>query len=141
MAKTNDIISGVGGPVTEEILYLLCNGQKRMRNHELEKSWKSLELWTDGISGDEEIMSLSLMKSVIDRHAGRLDVARSRIEMDIIAEGLYKKVPLGANDWVAAYAYYEVFPILEMDVDLDGCDQLDAETAYGGGQGVVETGE
>jgi hypothetical protein len=108
----------------------------------VEKSWKSLELWSDGSIGDEEIMSLNLMKSVIDRHAGRLDVARSRIEMEIIAEGLHKKVPLGANDWVAGYAYYEVISCFgDGMLMLDGCYQLDAETAYGGGQGVVETGE
>jgi hypothetical protein len=109
-AGTESLVTGVTGPVTEEMMYLLCNGQKRMGQKELEDSWRSLELWSDKLGGEEEVLALSLMKSVIDRNAGRLDIARERIETKVIAEGLQRKVVLGANDWVAGYAYYEVLP-------------------------------
>jgi len=107
-AGDNPVVDGVSGPVTEEMMYLLCNGQKRMGTTELEKSWGSLELWSFNPAGQEEALAMSLMKSVIDRNAGRLELARERIEMDVIAEGLNKKAILGSNDWVAGYAYYEM---------------------------------
>ena len=108
LAGDKDIVEGVTGPVTEEITYLLCNGQKRMGEKELEKSWESLELWKDVECGEEEELAMALIRSVVDRNAGRLDVARERIETKVIAEGLNKKIALGTNDWVAGFAYYEV---------------------------------
>jgi hypothetical protein len=110
-AGTNPIVDGITGPVTEELMYLLCNGQKRMGETELEKSWKSLELWGDVESGEEETIAMEFMRSVIDRNAGRLDVARERIESKVIGEGLSKRVPLGCNDWIVGFAYYEVLPL------------------------------
>jgi hypothetical protein len=102
------IVEGVTGPVTEEVCYLLCNGQKRMNQKELGKSWQSLDLWDGlGCEGDE-VFALDLMRSVVDRNAGRLDDAQNRLETKIIGDVLNKKVPLGCNDWVAGFAYYEV---------------------------------
>jgi hypothetical protein len=36
-----------------------------------------------------------------------LDDAQNRLETKIIGDVLNKKVPLGCNDWVAGFAYYE----------------------------------
>lgn len=96
------------GPVTQEAIYLLCNGQKRMGKSELEKSWESLELWSSVDCGEEEIIAMEFMRGVVDRNSGRLDVARERIETKVIATGLDKRAQLGSNDWVAGFAYYEV---------------------------------
>jgi hypothetical protein len=124
------IVDGVTGPVTEEVTYLLCNGQKRMGTKELEKSWASLELWHNRGCGEEETMAMELMKSIVDRNAGRLDLARDRIEIKVIAEGLSKRVVLGSNDWVAGFAYYEVYSF-EMVVMVDGGDYMASETSCG----------
>lgn len=110
-AGTNPIVDGITGPVTEELVYLLCNGQKRMGETELEKSWESLELWGRVDCGEEETVAMEFMRSVIDRNAGRLDVARERIESRVITEELRKRVPLECNDWIAGFAYYEVLPL------------------------------
>jgi hypothetical protein len=107
-APNGPIIEGITGPVTEEITYLLCNGQKRMGATELEKSWESLELWSDVEGGEEEEIATAFMKSVVDRNAGRYKSARDRIEEKVIGEALSKRTPLGCNDWVAGFAYYEV---------------------------------
>jgi len=107
LAGSGPIINGIQGPVTEEITYLLCNGQKRMRHPELQDSWKSLELWSSNCQG-EELIALELMKSVVNRNEGKLDIAKERIETKIITDGLNRKVQLGSNDWVAGFAYYEV---------------------------------
>jgi len=107
-AGTAPITEGITGPVTEEITYLLCNGQKRMGSKELEKSWESLELWGD--CEGEEYYAMELMKSIIDRNSGMLDSARKRIEHRVINEDLNIRVQLGSNDWVAGFAYYEVHP-------------------------------
>jgi len=107
-AGSKPIRDGVMGPVTEEVTYLLCNGQKRMRVTELEKSWQSLELWERIGCEDEEVYALELMRSVVDRNSGRLEDAKQRIEKKVISERLSKKGSLGSNDWVAGYAYYEV---------------------------------
>jgi hypothetical protein len=108
---SNHIVDGITGPVTEELVYLLCNGQKRMGETELAKSWESLELWGCVECGEEETIAMEFMRSVIDRNAGRLDVARERIENKVIGDGLSKRVPLGCNDWIAGYTYYEVSPL------------------------------
>jgi Protein of unknown function (DUF3808) len=119
-ADGSSIVHGVMGPVTEEIIYLLCNGQKRMGSEELEKASRSLELWGSVSCGEEEDMALELMKSVIDRNAGRLDVARVRIQNKVIANGLNKRIALGTNDWVAGFAYYEVCLREEERLIVDG---------------------
>ena len=75
-------------------------------------------------------MAMELMKSIVDRNAGRLDLARDRIEIKVIAGGLSKRVVLGSNDWVAGFAYYEV-PSFEMVVMVDGSDYMAAETPCG----------
>lgn len=111
LAGTGPIINGIQGPVTEELTYLLCNGQKRMRQPELENSWTSLELWTSDCQG-EELIAMDLMKSVVNRNEGKLDIAKERIETKIISQALNKKVQLGSNDWVAGFAYYEVTSVL-----------------------------
>ena len=103
------IVDGIRGPVTEELVYLLCNGQKRMGATDLGKSWESLELWGFVECGEEEIIAIEFMKSVVDRNTGRLEVARERIENKVIRAGLNKRVPLGCNDWIAGFAYYEVY--------------------------------
>jgi hypothetical protein len=108
-ANGASIIEGVTGPVTEEVTYLLCNGQKRMGQKELEKSWESLELWHTRGCGEEEGMAMELLKSIVDRNAGRLESARDRIELKVIVEGINKRVVMGSNDWVPGFAYYEVF--------------------------------
>jgi hypothetical protein len=108
---SNPIIDGITGPVTEELVYLLCNGQKRMGEAELEKSWESLELWACVECGEEETIAMEFMRSVIDRNAGRLDVARERIESKVIGDGLNTRVHLECNDWIAGFAYYEVLPL------------------------------
>lgn len=108
-AGSNPIVQGVKGPVTEEVTYLLCNGQKRMGQKELERSWESLRLWEDIGCEHENEFSLDLMKSVVDRNAGRLDQAKERLEKNIIGDVLNKKVALGINDWVGGFAYYEVY--------------------------------
>ena len=131
IAGSNPIVDGVTGPVTEEITYLLCNGQKRMNEEELEKSWRSLELWNQVGCEDEDVFSMELMKSVVDRNAGRLDDAKERIQRKVIGEGLNKKGALGINDWVAGFAYYEVVLYPQDNLTLDGRDYLDAETACG----------
>ena len=95
--------------MTEELVYLLCNGQKRMGEKELTKSWESLELWSCEECDGEETIAMEFMRSVIDRNAGRLEVARERIESKVIGDGLSKRVPLGCNDWISGFAYYEVF--------------------------------
>jgi len=107
LAGSGPLTDGIQGPVTEEMTYLLCNGQKRMREPELQNSWESLELWTRDCQGEER-MAMELMKSVVNRNEGKLDIARERIETRIIAEGLNRKVQLGSNDWVAGFTYYEV---------------------------------
>jgi hypothetical protein len=107
LAGNGPLTDGIQGPVTEEMTYLLCNGQKRMREPELQNSWESLELWTRDCQGEER-MAMELMKSVVNRNEGKLDIARERIETRIIAEGLNRKVQLGSNDWVAGFTYYEV---------------------------------
>ena len=94
-----------------------------MRGPELANSWKSLELWTRDCQG-EELMALELMKSVVNRNEGKLDIAKERIERKIIAEGLNKKVQLGSNDWVAGFAYYEVsltFCMVVLTIDGSYC--------------------
>lgn len=110
------ITEGITGPVTEEVTYLLCNGQKRMTQKDLEKSWESIELWRSSDCGQEELFAMELLRSIVDRNSDRLDVARERIETKVIAEGLSKRVPLGVNDWVAGFAYYEVF-LLKKDIN------------------------
>jgi hypothetical protein len=107
LAGTGPIVDGIQGPVTEEMTYLLCNGQKRMRQPELEDSWTSLELWTSDCQG-EELVAMDLMKSVVNRNEGKLDIAKERIETKIISGVLNRKVELGSNEWVAGFAYYEV---------------------------------
>jgi len=103
------LVDGVRGPVTEELTYLLCNGQKRMSKGDLEKSWESIEMWSCLECGEEEKVSVEFMKSVIDRNAaGRLDLAKERIERNVVGEALAKRVPLGCNDWISGFAYYEV---------------------------------
>ena len=103
------LVDGVRGPVTEELMYLLCNGQKRMSEGDLEKSWGSIEMWNCLECGEEEKVSVEFMKSVIDRNAaGRLDLAKERIERNVVAEALAKRIPLGCNDWISGFAYYEV---------------------------------
>lgn len=126
-AGTKPIVEGVTGPVTEELTYLLCNGQKRMKENELEKSWQSLELWSSFGCEEEEVFAMELMKSVVDRNAGRLEAAWERIELKVISEGLNKKVPLGINDWIAGFAYYEVFFFGGL-TNVDGCYCMDAKT-------------
>ena len=71
--------------------------------------WDSLELWGFVECGEEEIIAIEFMKSVVDRNTGRLEVARERIENKVIRAGLNKRVPLGCNDWISGFAYYEVF--------------------------------
>ena len=107
LARTSPIVKGVSGPVTEEMIYLLCNGQKRMNDHELQNSTASLELWKDP-AGDEEVLALELMKSIVDRNAGRLDAAKERIEKTIIPDVVAKRLGLGCNDWVSGFSYYEL---------------------------------
>jgi Protein of unknown function (DUF3808) len=128
-AGSGPIVDGITGPVTEEITYLLCNGQKRMGKGDLEKSWDSLELWGDVECGEEELIAMEFMRSVVDRNAGRLDVARERIESKVIADGLTKRVPLGSNDWIAGFAYYEVHFIYSTGVILDGGHNMVATTS------------
>lgn len=110
-AGENPILEGISGPVTQEAVYLLCNGQKRMGKKELEKSWESLELWGCVECGEEETIAMEFMRSVVDRNAGRLDIARERIEKKVLGDGLDKRVHLGSNDWIAGFAYYEVLPV------------------------------
>lgn len=112
LAGLGPIINGIQGPVTEEITYLLCNGQKRMRQPELEDSWKSLELWSSSSCQGEELVAMELMKSVVNRNEGKLDVAKERIETKVIAEAINRRVQLGSNDWVAGFAYYEVHSLV-----------------------------
>ena len=107
-ASNRPIIDGISGPVTEEVTYLLCNGQKRMGPKDLEKSWESLELWSEVEGGEEEEIAMAFMKSVVDRNAGRYTVARDRIEAKVIGDALSRRTPLGCNDWIAGFAYYEV---------------------------------
>jgi hypothetical protein len=107
-APNGSIIEGITGPVTEEVTYLICNGQKRMGTKDLEKSWESLEMWSEIEGGEEEEIATAFMKSVVDRNAGRFQEARDRIEEKVIGEALSKRNPLGCNDWVAGFAYYEV---------------------------------
>lgn len=102
------LVDGVRGPVTEELTYLLCNGQKRMSKAGLEKSFASIEMWGCQECAEEETIALEFMKSVVDRNAGRLDVAKQRIESKVVGEALVKRVPLGCNDWISGFAYYEV---------------------------------
>lgn len=130
-SPTDSIVDGISGPVTEEITYLLCNGQKRMGAKDLEKSWESLELWSEVEGGEEEDVAIAFMKSVVDRNAGRYKIARDRIEEKVIGEVLNKRAPLGSNDWVAGYAYYEVSTALYAKVTVDGCNYLEAATTCG----------
>jgi Iml2/Tetratricopeptide repeat protein 39 len=124
---TGSVAEGITGPVTEEVIYLLCNGQKRMNAKELDRSCKSCDLW-ESVSGDEEeMLSMNLIRSVIDRNAGRLDEARERIETKIISAA-NKRVPTGSNDWVAGYAFYEVCRSRSQG-NVDGSGELVAETA------------
>ena len=135
------VFEGVTGPVTEEIIYLLCNGQKRMNTHELERSWKSCELWSS-VPGDvPEDLSMALIKSVIDRNAGRLEIAKERIENEIISAGLSRRVPLGTNDWIAGFAYYEVLCEMCTLLIVDGGNLLVAEKTCGGSERMVKKGE
>jgi Protein of unknown function (DUF3808) len=107
-AGTSTMFPGIAGPVTEEIIYLLCNGQRRMGVEELRKSRDSLELW-DGIeAGEEEQVAMDLMKAVIDRNAGQLAIARERLETQVIGKCINKRLRLTTNDWVMGFAYYEV---------------------------------
>ena len=139
-AGTAPIVEGITGPVSEEVMYLLCNGQKRMGANDLEKSWKSLELWSDIEGNEEELIALEFMRSVVDRNAGRLDDARERLERRVIADSLNKRVPLGSNDWVAGYTYYEVCHIIWFVLlTIDGGDKLAAEEARRRNQRMVET--
>lgn len=110
-AAGSPIVEGIAGPVTQEAIYLLCNGQKRMGKLELEKSWESLELWGSINCDEEETIAIEFMKSVLDRNSGKLDIARERIETKVLADGL-NKATLGSNDWISGFAYYEVFLLL-----------------------------
>lgn len=62
-----------------------------MKENELEKSWQSLELWSSFGCEEEEVFAMELMKSVVDRNAGRLEAAWERIELKVISEGLNRK--------------------------------------------------
>ena len=113
-AGTSSIVVGIAGPVTEEIIYLLCNGHKRMGAEELADSRKSLELWDRLESGEEEQLAMELMRSVVDRNDGRLVIARERLETTVIRNGLHRRISLQTNGWVAGFAYYEVEFYLEL---------------------------
>jgi len=108
-AGCRPIVEGVSGPVTEELTYLLCNGQKRMGPRDLEKSLESLQRWEGKRRGDEETIAIEFMKSVIDRNAGRLDRARQRMEANVVNDSFPQKVRTGSNDWLTGFAYYEVY--------------------------------
>jgi Protein of unknown function (DUF3808) len=110
LAGEGRLVEGVRGPVTEETAYLLCNGQKRMGMGDLDKALASIEMWGCEECGEEESVAVEFMRGVVDRNAGRLDVARERIEKKVVAEALVKRVPLGCNDWISGFAYYEVWP-------------------------------
>ena len=129
-AGNGRIIDGISGPVTEEIIYLLCNGHKRMTIQELEKSRESLEIWGRIAYGEEEKIAMGFMNGVIDRNAGRLDEARKKIEKVVIAEGLSQRVPLGSNDWISGFAYYEVCLLWKHVLMADGSDKLVARSIY-----------
>jgi len=65
-------------------------------------------VWSEVEGGEEEEVATAFMKSVVDRNAGRYKSARDRIEEKVIGEALSKRTPLGCNDWVAGFAYYEM---------------------------------
>lgn len=67
-----------------------------------------IEMWSGQECEAVETVALEFMKSVVDRNAGRLEAAKERIERKVICETLEKRVPLGCNDWISGFAYYEV---------------------------------